>query len=384
MKKDIRRQLIGAALVSLITGIVAQLLKLVNWRTSWPWVFLLFAVSFALLRLYLGFKKLTSAVDENRKKGIEFLAIACVTIISLSIWDQVLGPILSKHFVSDADVSLLIYSHRWITYDPLHYDPSLYPDPDVVSIAKELEWIRNAGFDGIITFTSRGTFSMIPELAKKNGLMVIMGVWDPTDQQEIAIAISKREYVDAYAVGHNGLDRRYSYDDLIRAIQHIRFRTRRPVSTTEKVGLYLEDKRLLSVGDWVFPDVHVSIRGEGGTDYLADAMRDAKSTIDIAKKIAAQEETKGKPILLKMVTYPMGGISNASLDEQRRFFVAILEHRRDVLTDMPYRVSISVHSAFDMPWKTTWPFYKWDPYTGLLDSSGVPRPAAQEIVRMLP
>jgi exo-beta-1,3-glucanase (GH17 family) len=370
--------------VSLITGIIAQLLNLVNWQTNWPWVFLLFAVSFALMRLFRGFRNLINAVDENRKKGIEFFAIACVAIIVFGAWDQVVGPILSGYFVSDADVNLLIRGHRWITYAPLHYDPSLYPNPDVDSMAREIKQIRSAGFDGIMTFTSRGTFSMIPELAKKEGLTFIMGVWDPTDRQEIAVAISKREYVDGYSVGHNGLNSRYPYDDLVRAMQYIRFRTKRPVSTTEKVGLYLEDKRLLAIGDWVFPDVHVSIRSESASGFLADAVRDGKNTVDMAKLIATQKETDGKPILLKMVTYPMSGISNASLDEQRKFFAEILERRRDVLVDMPGRVSISVHSAFDIPWKTTWPFYEWDPYTGLLDSTGTPRPAAREIVRMLP
>jgi hypothetical protein len=77
-------------------------------------------------------------------------------------------------------------------------------------------------------------------------------------------------------------------------------------------------------------------------------------------------------------------LSNASLEEQAAFFVQILENRRDVLADMPNVVCVSVHSAFDMSWKTGWPYFEWDPYTGLLDSNGAPRPAAKMAVERLP
>lgn len=326
--------------------------------------------------------------DEGRGKERHIFFIACLTvlIIAMYMWNEMIGPLLSGYLV-DTDIDTLIHGHCWVTYDPLHFDPFLFPNPEVDWMSKELEWIRNAGFDGIITFTSRGTFSMIPELAKEESLFVIMGVWDPTDRQEVAAAVSKREHVDAYCVGHNGLGWLYSYGDLVEAIRYIRFRTRRPVSTTEQLRRYLDDKRLLKVGDWVFPDSHVSIKDDSNTSsagFLANAVRDGKLTIDAAISIAEQEGRDGKPILLKIVTCPMGGIPNASLQEQAEFFVTVLEPMRDPLSNWPSDVSISVHSAFDMPWKTTWPFYEWDPYTGLLDDDGTPRPAVQEIERRLP
>ena len=80
----------------------------------------------------------------------------------------------------------------------------------------------------------------------------------------------------------------------------------------------------------------------------------------------------------------MAGVSNASFAERTNFFIAILDGRRNVVPDMPLDVSISVHSVFDSPWKTTWPFYEWDAYTGLFDSTGTPRPAVIEIIQRLP
>lgn len=385
-----KEDLASKFLISISTAFVVALINQAVSRVSWLWVSLAFIVIFVFLWVYPGFRNRfkpptqPGKVDAGREKGKNIFLLGCFLLLSIAMWDQVIGPMQSNHLIADAEVSLLIGSHRWITYDPLHFDPSLYPNPHVYSMNRELKWIRNAGFDGIITFTSRGNFSMIPELAKRNGLFVIMGVWDPADRQEITIAISKHEYIDAYCVGHNGLDERYSYDELVKAIQYIRFRTKRPVSTTEKTGLYLSDPRLLSIGDWIFPDAHVSLQNDGDMNFLADAKRDGKKTVELARLIAEHERRNTKPILLKMVTYPMNGITNASFDEQAAFFKSILDDRRNVLPDMPSDVSISVHSAFDTPWKKTWPFYEWDPYTGLLDDKGTPRPAAIETIRRLP
>lgn len=338
---------------------------------------LILVLAFALLAWLLWH---LIRADEARKKGQYALLIACYVIVAITGWNEMIGPALSSCLLNTETVTL-IHGHRWITYDPIDFDPSMRPNPDIDSLGKELAWIRNAGFDGIITLNSRGNFSAIPELAKKNSFYVIAGVWDPRDRQELAAAISKRKYVDAYCVGHNGLGWRYSYGELVKAIRKIRFQTRRPVSTTEVIAHYRTDKRLFKIGDWVFPDAHVSVKDDNETLFFADAIRDAEKTFEMARLIAAEEERDGKPVLLKMVTYPMGGVPNASLEEQARFFVALLEDRRDVQPPMPIGVSVSVHSAFDIPWKTRWPFYLWDPYTGLLDDAGRPRPAAKEIVR---
>jgi exo-beta-1,3-glucanase (GH17 family) len=385
-----KEDLASKFLISISTAFIVALINRAVSRVSWLWVSLAFVVIFVFLWVYPGLRdrfkpsKQPGRVDAGREKGKNTLLLGCFALLSIAMWDQVIGPMQSDRLIADAEVNLLIGSHRWITYDPLHFDPSLYPNPNVDAMDRELKWIRDAGFDGIITFASRGAFSMIPELAKRNGLFVIVGVWDPTDRQEITAAISKQEYTDAYCVGHNGLGKRYSYDELVKTIQYIRFRTKCPVSTTEKIGLYLSDPRLLSIGDWIFPDAHVSVQNDGDMNFLADATRDAEKTVGMAKIIAEHERRNTKPILLKMVTYPMHGITNASLEEQAAFFVSILEGRRNVLPDMPSDVSISVHSAFDTSWKKAWPFYEWDPHTGLLDDKGSPRPAAVETVRRLP
>jgi len=381
-----KEKIISLLVIPLILSVIQSIIGLSN-----P-VILFIAISCSLLIYFIIFaileKVKSASFDEGRKKGIIlFIFMLLGSLILIFIWENLLGPRISSLLIHDSDVNLLIRGHRWITYDPLEFNPDLSIQPSRESIERELGWISQAGFDGIITFNSLGIFSDLPEIAKKYDLAIIMGIWDPTNQDEINNAISQRDFVDAYCVGHNGVNDRYTYDELRWAVQFLRFHTFLPVSTTEKIGKYFVDKKLLTIGDWIFPDTHVSLQ-EPDSVYLgkfnADAIRDAQETMKLANQIASLEDRKEKPILLKMVTYPIKGATNASREEQSAFFNALLDCRRNVAPCISQDVFISVHSAFDIEWKQGWPYYPWDPFTGLLDDSGDPRPATLEIVKRLP
>jgi exo-beta-1,3-glucanase (GH17 family) len=252
----------------------------------------------------------------------------------------------------------------------------------------ELEWIRNAGFDGIITFTSRDNFSSIPELAQKHDLRVIMGIWNPNDTNEITLAISKREYVNAYVVGHNGLYNPiagnpfpYTKDDLVRVVGYIRYRTGRPVSTTEMIKQYIDNPFLYSIGDWVFPDAHINLKTDMSVSYVDESI---KNTLEMAAVISKQDERGEKPILLKMVTFPHNGFTGATYTSQAEFYKLLLDRKRDTITDMSSNICVSAHSAFDSSWKTDYPFYEWDIYTGLISNAGIPNLAVTEITKRQP
>lgn len=373
------RELIWSALTEVLGGLIAMAVAVAG---GWLWN--------RLRQRTGGGRGAADRAEQERRRGRYALLVGSAAVLGCAVWSELVGPALSESLVYGRTATL-ITTHRWITYDPpgsrewgrgiRRADASSVPRAAL--IRQELGWIRRAGFDGIITFTSRGSFGAIPRLAKEQGLSVIMGVWDPTDWQEVVAAVAQRDYVDAYCVGHDGLKGPYVLGDLVPAIRYVRFHTGRPVTTTEKLDRYLDSEELLRVGDWVFPDAHLSIK-ESTTTYRADMARDTQQIIDWARRVAARREREGKPILLKMVSYPSAGIANASPAEQAAFFTTIFEIRRDVMSDIPGDVSISVHSAFDMPWKTGWPFYEWEPYTGLLDDDGTPRPAAREIVKRLP
>ncbi len=308
------------------------------------------------------------------------MAIVTLVLVAFMAWYHRIGPRYSRAYVS-CDVAALVGGHRWITYDPPRFNPSAGSRIDPAGIDADMATIRQAGFDGIIVFTARHGFSAIPARAKAAELLVIVTVWDPHDRQELDAAIRQRDYVDAYCVGHNGLGSkpiRYDFESLKTAMDTVRFRSRRPVSTTEPWAKYLEDERLYSIGDWVFADASLTFEQGFSPGRAEPGVEAARATLSIARQLNGGN-TRHKPILLKLVTFPVGGAPFASPAQQAVFYSTLREAGRGNPPDLPFDVSISFHSAFDIPWKADWPFYRWDPQTGLIESGGAPRPAADAI-----
>ena len=115
------------------------------------------------------------------------------------------------------------------------------------------------------------------------------------------------------------------------------------------------------------------------------SVRNSADKLDLTEELSEHlihMHNRGR--LVALILDEAQDLTNASLEEQARFFVLILEGRRDAMSEMPHEVCVSVHSVFDTQWKTGWPFYAWDSCTGLLDEQGRPRPAVAEIVKRLP
>jgi hypothetical protein len=326
-------------------------------------------------------RKTQQPIDYGRQRGRIGLMVGCFVLLGLAAGDLLRPQRWSYSLRSEtAD---LVRKPKWIAYEPSHWNPSRLWSLNLDSVRKELFWIKQAGFDGVITFTSRGDFAEIPRLAKEQGLVVIMGIWDPQNYDEIGAAISQREFVDAYCVGHDGWPHRYSYEVLVKTIDHVRFRTGCPVSTTQRINYYLNDKRFLSVGDWLFPDILLPLMDRDSYVHTINVQRDVATTIELANKLD-QVNQGAKPILLKMVGYPAQidkYTSGGSDDAQMKFFIALGNAQKDVGTSLSTNISISMYSAFDINWKHGPPFYDWESQTGLFESDGRPRPAVWEIIK---
>lgn len=368
---DLANNVSAGILVFLVTISVHPFLR----ESLWIFLFVLAALLLViqLIRLH-----------RHWSEGASVVAVGSVILIALTFFFTTIGPYYSMSIVRP-NVEVLVDRYSWIAYDPAQFNPNSPRQPTESEISTELHWIRRAGFGGVITFGSDGVLSSIPRLAKRIGLKVIMGIWNPGDSAEVAAAIAQHAQVDAYCVGHDELGKLYSFATLQSVINKVRFDTRLPVTTTEPLQEYLANPSLIEVGDWLFPDVHLAFRQSmTSLDYSANVSRDVEETFREAEELASATRASGKPILLNMVAYPAGGIPGASPATQADYFTHVLDVRRDPQGPLPQNVAIAVGTAFDEPWKTGYPFYPWDPYTGLFDSTGRPRPAVAQIVSRIP
>ncbi len=262
---------------------------------------------------------------------------------------------------------------RWILYDPTEYDPYKNKEASEASIRKDLQALRQHGFNGLITITSKGTCSQIARIAHEEGFQkVIVGVREIRDNNEINNALQIAQYADAYCLGHRGLKGLYSFGELENARKLFIDETLRPVTTSELVVDYELNPGLVAVSDFLFPDVHSNWhKGQSPQAAWAETLASARK--------AAQLAGSAKPVLLKMVSFPSGGAAGLTTQTQVEFYRLAAEEFTD-RNDVPSTVSLSFMTAFDPVWKTE--EYEWsrsEQYTGLFTAGRKPKPAVTEV-----
>lgn len=257
----------------------------------------------------------------------------------------------------------------WIGYEPAQYDPYEKHFPTDQEIEKELSALNDAGFTGIITFSSQESLSRIPQIAINQGFYgVIMGILDITNTFEIQKALLARPYVDAYCVGHMFTDHGFTVYEILETIDFFRNKTKRPVSTTLRPNGYKVFPEISKTIDWFFPDIH------GNWYAKASAIDILKQTRAFVRDVSElQVLYPNKPILLKMISFPTSEVPGASPEEQYRFYRAHTEYVKSSM-EFPERVYPSYFSGFDLLWKT--PERGWPPgerYVGFFHGNGTPK-----------
>ena len=133
--------------------------------------------------------------------------------------------------------------------------------PMETQIRDDLRLLRRTGFRSLVTYAATGVFGSIPRLARAEGFdgVIVMGLWSPLSEEERKQAVASAPYVDGYCVGNEGLGVRYGPEELASAMDDLRRRTGRPVTTSEHVDLYLNGpyrEWLRTHSDWLFPLAH--------------------------------------------------------------------------------------------------------------------------------
>ncbi len=251
----------------------------------------------------------------------------------------------------------------WVAYSPSNAGPDRASMATRESIRQDLAVLRDAGFTGLVTYSAAGAMGTdLPELARQaqfEGL--ILGVWDPYSAEEIAAVQSQAQspIVLGFCVGNEGLGKRYGLAELSQVIADLRLATGKPVTTTEEIGDYSDD-RLMRLGDWVFPNVHPI------HDHRVDAESALRWTEGVHQDLLRRTD---RFVLFKEVGLPAHGDDAQQLSEasQRDYYLGLADSE----------VRFVYFEAFDQPWKDHLPF---EPHWGLFRADRTPKNFARGLL----
>lgn len=234
-----------------------------------------------------------------------------------------------------AELARVIRSTHWISYAPTHYYPSESPPvlPSAEDLRSDLQVVRNAGFDGVITYGA--DVELIPEVAQSLGFRHLMlGIWDPLSARERASVVKAihdhGSLIFAIVVGNEGLTSgRYDLDTLCASMDQIQRDTGKPVTTTETLDWILSEPRIAECSSFLSVNAHPFFSGKKFPDQAV------QWTVQAWDAVRARYPQK--LVLFKEVGLPSAGDSELSEEAQKEYYL--------VLAKTP--VSFSYFEAFD-------------------------------------
>ena len=254
---------------------------------------------------------------------------------------------------------------RFICYSPSTGNPEKRIEPTLEEMEQDIRAIRDAGFTGLVTYTASGMQGKeLLSVAERCGIKaIIVGVWDCNNEKEIgaARACANSDVVVGYCVGNEGLDKRYSHEELKRAMEELRGTTGKLVTTTEEIDDYYRDERLVELSDWVFCNAHPYFHSQ------TDPERAVRWTKEAFARL--QRRSKGKYVLFKEVGLPTAGSKSTRLSEQGQMEYYLKLRETDV--------RFCYFEYCDLPWKDHLPI---EPHWGIFRSDRSPKLLAQHLL----
>jgi exo-beta-1,3-glucanase (GH17 family) len=229
---------------------------------------------------------------------------------------------------------------------PLDQSTHIQPaqiDEDLAQLARIADCVR--------TYSVDFGLDRVPELARKHGLKVLLGIWLSSrternwSQIEIGVALAKRypDVITAVIVGNEALLRgEISPADLADAIRSVKEKAQKPVTYADVWEFWLKHRELASVVDFVTVHIlpyweDIPIPAEQAADHVASIRRIAAGAFP------------SKEIVIGETGWPSAGrmreAARPSLANQARAIHDILARgKRD-----GFRVNVI--EAYDQPWK---------------------------------
>jgi exo-beta-1,3-glucanase (GH17 family) len=229
--------------------------------------------------------------------------------------------------VTRSEVAQVLQGTHWISYAPTNFYPAESPPvfPSTQSLEADLQVLRQAGFDGLITYGSE--IDELPEVAYKLGFRaVLLGVWDPqsvSERMNVARAVRSNPHMIAgVIVGNEGLSTgRYTMDTLCKALEEIGTATGKPVSTTEPVDWILAEPKIAECSTFITVNAHPYFSGQRTPEKAA------QWTLEAWK--AVRSRYPDAQLLFKEVGLPSGGADGLTEDVQKDYYIRLA--RTDVV-----------------------------------------------------
>ena len=240
---------------------------------------------------------------------------------------------------------------RFIAYQPtsLRVVDGHSTQADPASLRADLKALRSR-FDGLITYTAVNGTEAIPGIAASLGYKaIIVGVWNPFDETEVAAALEQaRRYpqlVVGLTLGNEVMfSGRHGQPELAAVIADVRRQAPQlPLSTTEPFHLFDVDsaKPLLAQLDFLLPIVHPVFQ-----PWFRDAAA-AKAAAFVVNAVGNLEARFCGPVLVKEVGEPTAPAELGYSPERQ---AALFEELRKQFPPQRLR-AFAYFSAFDAPWR---------------------------------
>ena len=317
----------------------------------------------------------------------------------LSAWAQSPPePVCNASFTSATTIARMadVVAHgRFVAYEPisLRVIDGRPTHADAASIREDLKTLRPK-FDGLITYTAVNGAEAIPGIAASLGYhAIIIGVWNPFDDNEIDAALEQaRRYpklVAGLSLGNEVLFAgKHELPELAAAVAALHRRAPQlPLSTTEPFHLFDTDraKPLLSQLDFLLPIVHPVFQPWFRTAPDANA---AQFVVNVVNNLASRFCGL---ILVKEVGEPTAPAASGFSPQRQAAFFAQLRKQ----FPQQRMKGFAYFSAFDAPWRAFDELavspeerqsgalraasHEEEAHWGLYDESRKPKPAVSQL-----
>jgi exo-beta-1,3-glucanase (GH17 family) len=252
---------------------------------------------------------------------------------------------------------------RFIAYEPtsLHVVDGRATEAEAASIRADLTALRGR-FDGLITYDAIHGAQQIPPIAAALKFRaLIIGVWDPTDEAQLAAALAAAARFPQLVVGLSlGNEMLFAHRSdpgaLLGLMRRVRARAPAvPLSTTEPFHIYDQPAAaaLLAQLDFLLLNVHPVFQ-----PWFRDASNQnaAQFVVNVLAKLTPRA---CGPVLVKETGVPTAPASGGFSEDRQAGFYREL---RRLLPPGGTR-AFAYFAAYDAPWRA-------------FDATGVPGPAA--------